>query len=947
MSNAIIMTGPRPVAVAKPEVANSHAATPAGARAGDDPARASRISGPVRPGEATIAPVAGGDDASAKTSIDQPPIVLDIDLTAPEPASAPSDEQDNNGHALNIARGVTNAVRHSAGTTETVLKIRSLIREHLKLRSGTSGITDLIGAMRSALKGVDFPQRLVVSIKGLKEGDAETVLTVVLAGGDTVGSITLTVLESLKGKVVESSWRLGSGSPAVRREVKAVQLKMQQYMPKRWVTPPAKPTPLATAIKVISFPVEGIGVIWGVMDGVTGTISLAKASDADTRLLAGMQMVGGYSLAASSMAAIGVMTMTSFAPLGSVASVLLPVIGSGGAVIGFAAFAGLMALTVIQQVNASNNQGRAMEVHREWEYEARQMAAADARMVDRSKRIESEMLGKKGFRPSRIWINNNAADFINAVGSRGNSASGQWVAGPDGTRPSAYNPKYIHSANTHRPVLSLDMNIPPEGAAEAKGKAGVGAGGGGVDDPGGSAPQVTTSIAARQGSRGWKGSGPGLSKEYGYSTTSIGLSWKEKITQRIDAGSPYVSQSNAAADGAGNLLILDEMPVGQPAHPFSSLHTKRDQSTGGATLENQVDEWERIRTTKYELQGLPPMPSGLRVEPSTAGAAIDELISKLVNHAIDAHGRAPAEYPLPMYPGDTAAQLRAWLEKLIDAIPGGDKEFPRKGLRELLGKLPEEELRSSVLRVLELIQTHRGVRIADNHHLATGPIGTMINAVMQLRLSQDPKKGDLTRWAGESARQALERNLRALKDVSPSLIEEYLSAFAGVEDSVLDATFKACQEYQRMTSSLEVADAAPSKKKEVLEQNYPVEEGRLMIRHPDRYARQVITQRGVPNHIRIDSLQHDTSISLESLNDEVEFTRAPDADVAIRLAPVGGRDRRRLRVAPGVEVSGISYSEGGTAAVVTFGNGKILVVQGPSAGDVASFLGDLKVRGAP
>jgi len=323
---------------------------------------------------------------------------------------------------------------------------------------------------------------------------------------------------------------------------------------------PAKP--LTSGTSTLSTTLSRIGngakVIGGGLDLYFGTKQALEqregAGKAQGILTAGSGAAGLGSGAASLAGA-----STVSAGLG-VASASLAVVSIG--------------MSAVPAIHGRDNKNRAVKLYNDVSHEVRQMEEADKHLLQRNVDLRPtlEALEQRyGIQTRNVWLNNNAADFLNQVNSPNNTTSGQWKPDADSKTWSSFSGKYVQIEGTpHEDEVVLHLPSEKDGAPlrSAAHNTTVTVAG---DDEAEKHPTELTSFAAdpaRHSDEDWHGSqaqAP-VSKRYGYKTSSWGQHWESNVPFALDAGPLYLSKSVSKC-GQDTVVLIDDTAIERPDTP--------------------------------------------------------------------------------------------------------------------------------------------------------------------------------------------------------------------------------------------------------------------------------------------------------------------------------------------------------------------------------------------
>lgn len=363
-----------------------------------------------------------------------------------------------------------------------------------------------------------------------------------------------------------------SVSAFARDDASRVPVRMKQPPPPRLPTPPSTPSS-STGSAVISTPAKfttgvarigtGAAVFSSFADiyfGVRQVIQEREpAGKLQGALFVGSGLGGVGSGGAGFAATFGV-------PGAAGASTML-----GGASLGLAVIA--VGMSAIPAIHGRDNRQRAIKLFNDARHEVQQMGEADKQL---SRRINvgltpelTRLEQRYGASAKQVWLNNNAADFLNQVNSPNNTTSGQWKPDQDGNVWSSFRGKYIRIEGTpHQNEVELHLpaekggsrTLPVEPALTVPG-----------DSEPVKKPLQLKGLAAeprRYQEEGWSAStrqAPVI-KHYGYQTSDWGQHWETNVPFSVHAGPMYVSHP-VSNEGKDTVVLIDDTPIERPEKP--------------------------------------------------------------------------------------------------------------------------------------------------------------------------------------------------------------------------------------------------------------------------------------------------------------------------------------------------------------------------------------------
>lgn len=233
-----------------------------------------------------------------------------------------------------------------------------------------------------------------------------------------------------------------------------------------------------------------------------------------------------------------------------------------------------VAMSAVPAIHGRDNKNRAIKVYNDVSHEMKQMEQAD-KQLSRRANVDlvptlTELEARYGIQTRNVWLNNNAADFLNQVNSPNNTASGQWKPDADGTVWSNFSDKYIQIGGTpHQDEVLLSLPVEKNGSRAIAGSEPV------ITVPGDTTPEKRPvelrSLAAepaRYKDEGWSGSvaQPAVSKQYAYQTSSWGQHWETEIPLAINAGPLYLSHP-VSENGRDAVVLIEDTSIERPGTP--------------------------------------------------------------------------------------------------------------------------------------------------------------------------------------------------------------------------------------------------------------------------------------------------------------------------------------------------------------------------------------------
>ncbi|GEM_PF-2787522 len=233
-----------------------------------------------------------------------------------------------------------------------------------------------------------------------------------------------------------------------------------------------------------------------------------------------------------------------------------------------------VAMSVVPAIHGRDNKNRAIKLHNDVSHEMKQMEQAD-KQLSRRANVDliptlNELQARYGIQTRNVWLNNNAADFLNQVNSPNNTASGQWKPDADGSVWSNFSDKYIRIGGTpHQDEVLLNLPVEKDGSRAIAGSEPL------ITVPGDITPDKRPtelkSLAAepeRYKDEGWSGSvaQPAVSKHYAYQTSSWGQHWETEIPLAMNAGPLYLSHP-VLEDGQDTVVLIEDTSIERPETP--------------------------------------------------------------------------------------------------------------------------------------------------------------------------------------------------------------------------------------------------------------------------------------------------------------------------------------------------------------------------------------------
>lgn len=485
------------------------------------------------------------------------------------------------------------AVNVPRQTVSTVEKGISMFKNMgVKLPAGIQSAAPHLKSFGVQGKIIELPLRTLTTIKDIKDKDVGNGVAsgtkFAATATEVVADVGSLLLPTKKGSAPSKpSIALKRAHPSGSHQMPRAVLRRPPFVhsSQRPLPPRAKPsspprqsvpqrpsrgptTPAATKTSTLSTTLSRIGngakVIGGGMDIYLGTKQAVEeregAGKAQGILTAASGAAGLGSGAAGLAGSWGIAGASAVSAGLAVASSSLAVVSIG--------------MSAVPAIHGRDNKNRAVKLYNDVSHEVRQMEEADKQLLQRNVDLQPTLRSleeRYGIQTRNVWLNNNAADFLNQVNSPNNTTSGQWKPDADGTIWSNFRSKYVRIEGTpHEDEVVLHLPSEKDGAPLLPTAHKTVVTVAGDDEPEKHPTQLASFAAdpARYADEGWHGSqaqAP-VSKQYGYKTSSWGQHWETHVPFALDAGPLYLSKSVSKC-GQDTVVLIDDTSIARPDTP--------------------------------------------------------------------------------------------------------------------------------------------------------------------------------------------------------------------------------------------------------------------------------------------------------------------------------------------------------------------------------------------
>ncbi len=478
---------------------------------------------------------------------------------------------DRSASTASTGRIAINVPRHMASSVEKGASALKLMG--VKVPAGMQSAAPHLKSFSVQAKLMELPLRVLTTIKDIKDkdvGDGVASGTKLSATATEVIADVGTFMIPKKNGSTPSrpSIALKRAHPSGAYQIPKAALRRPPFRPAPQLSSRGPTTPPTSGASTLSTTLSRIGngakVIGGGLDIYFGTKQAVEeregAGKAQGILAAGSGATGLGSGAAGLAGSLGMAGASAVSAGLAVVSSSLAVVSIG--------------MSAVPAIHGRDNRNRAVKLYNDVSHEVRQLEEADKHLLQRNVDLQAtlkELEERYGIQTRNVWLNNNAADFLNQVNSPNNTTSAQWKPDADGTVWSNFRSKYIQIDGTpHEDEVVLHLPSEKDGAPLSPATHRTAITVAGDNEPEKHPTQLASFAAdpARNTNEGWHGSqaqSP-VSKHYGYKTSSWGQHWESNIPFSLDAGPLYLSKSVSKC-GQDTVVLIDDTSIERPDLP--------------------------------------------------------------------------------------------------------------------------------------------------------------------------------------------------------------------------------------------------------------------------------------------------------------------------------------------------------------------------------------------
>ncbi|MFJ2992246.1 hypothetical protein [Pandoraea sp. NPDC087047] len=639
-------------------------------------------------------------------------------------------------------------------------------------------------------------------------------------------------------------------------------------------------------------------IVYGAYNIVGGTIDMYDAKDREA-----------FANGAINVASGSVAVFSSFAEIGAVFGVggsVLPIVSASAGVVGFALFAAGHAINTASMINDQNNIKKSDHSHEEFSYESEQVKKAEIYLEEKSDKLPGEINNLEtqyGIKIGNVYTNNNKSDYLNSVNSDGNSSHGKE---PNGSNA---------PGNDHSAYLHLDLN----------------------------SRQSQSSGRNEKEGEGWQAAnGQEISKQYGYSHSTLFSGSANIDTHTQQTGSPYLKHGVADGEGA-NLIVIDENEVTPPKekkYPVIADTDRKDSTNDGHQMvRKQFDTYFNYRANSEYT----PYPRS-RQGQSKAGVAADNVFTNTINYAIDAYSKNPEKSALPPVP--QSDDPNEWWKFFVDTSNLNSKNGKTIHANDLktVHNLTRNERMEGMKSAIQWTNKNRNINIAENNHLARTETGRFLRDVIRTDIASRDGNKLRERAPGESARSYVDGSIQDLSDrghVSDAWAKTQRENLSRIGDRELELTIKpsvlmtsyelSLREGERYTKSKQTPDNDPNPH----------------AANPDAFSRSIVTDNSKQTVVDMKNVYHDTQIYTIGEKDIVRLGNVR-SNVTIH---VGGhsdvkKNESFLELTDGQQVTRTEWNQNsGHSAVLHLSNGRSIELRASDKERLERFLSKTQLPG--